>query len=626
MLRKLFLSLFVIFLGIYQARAWTHGNASIVSHNITEYGGCTGNSDDSASFTAFNLANAGLGANTQVRLTINPGTTCCFTQAGSGIYWARGINNLLVIGNGATITDTCNAITGGGYFLGSKGIFPNADTTSAKTQSVSAGASCVTLVTSGQISLFTVGDWAVMTAVDLQGGPAYPPNPGIFEYVQILSKDAGTGIVCFSASLAYSYLSTYPNYYSGPEINSGGPATLYPLETQWYAFAEYQGLSISSTGQVYADLYSVKFTNVTFTGSSGCGVPSQNFIWTGVNVTATGCTVEVDKLIDTMNIVGGSWNQLFVQSSSWHTLNISGAAVLTTLNGTPETVNCNNATITNLQLGSLAYGRTKSFSGNECIIASISTSGFKENTNLFSISSGTISAAIENPPPLAQWAIPGSKPFFRGALVYEGFPFTINSLTTGGGNVLVGTTLSGSSFPTLPLQGGTDLFIQTDPMPLWSCVSCIGSVDAIDYSQAGAQNAPIYTYSSRTYTCAAKATGNQLDINNPPVLNMWGVPTLITVAVTTADTSVTTPLPFSMGTNYTNTSGALASITETVGLKTTGTRTMTPITTTGGQVGDTLVDLSAVANFGGQFQPDSPGVANNAGTCPVVTVTVQTTR
>jgi hypothetical protein len=599
---------------------------------VTDYGAtCNGTANDTSAFLAFSAANQNLAA--QVQLTIPSGAICCILQAGAN-YIFRGVINLLVLGTGATITNQCNGKTGG-LLLGSKGIFPNANTNSAYVQTVSSGSSCVTMATSSQYGIFTVGNWAVMTAIDMMGY-GYPPNPGIFEYVKITSINPSTGVICFQAPLVNDYLSTYPSYTAGSafNINEGGPATLYPLEAQWYAIAEYRGLTITlknsdgSDAQAYANLYSVTYTDVTFTGSA-CGIPSQNFVWTATNVMATHCSIEVDKLIDTMNVTGGTWSSFKFQSSSVHTANFTnGANIKTAIIGTPEVLTCNGSTFSGLLLGTIAYGRSKSFSGINCVILNIQVGGFQVNTNLYSISSGTITLPSSSGP--ITWAIPNSKPFFSGSMAYEGSAFTINSLSTSGSNTAVGTTLSGNRFPTLPLQGGTNLFIQTEPMPSWSCSGCTGSADAIDYSQSGARGAPIYTYTSRTYTCAANIGGNELDINNPPTLNVWGAPTSITVDVTTADTSSTSPLAWHVigrfGTVYVNRSGSSAQLDEVINLKTTGTRIMTPSGTSGSQTGDTLTDLSAAATFGDRATPYSPSVANNASTCPVATVTIQTSR
>jgi hypothetical protein len=598
---------------------------------VTDFGAkCNGVGNDNAAFTAFNTW-----ARTQtlpITLTIPSGSVCMFstTTGASGNWFAKGIKNLLVIGYGATISD--NNGDGNGVFLGGIGVI-NAILHSSRVATVAAGATTVTLLNASESSRFKVGNWALMTGLDLMGY-GYPPNPAFFDYVQITAINAGTGAITFAAPLKNGYKSTWPLYWAGNALatDQGGPATLYALDPSWDTQVEYQGLTFSQEGQTYANGRSITYRDVTFTGTA-CGIPTQNLVWQAINVTATNCSVEVDKIIDTMTVSGGTWKAFGFQSSSVHTANfINGVNITGYINGTPQTFNCNGSTIADLELGAIAFGASLVANATNCSLPIIGYAGYRTNVNAYTISNGVILSPIAVNGPIA-WCVPGTKPFFSGSLDFEG-SFTITGLTASGGNAQCATSLSGNSFPTLPRQGGTDLFIQTNQAPIINFVGNTGSADAIDLSQAGARNAPLYTYSQRTYTCLANVGNvpNSLDINSPPG-NLgpiiWGAPISITVNVSRADTSAVSPLPWHFfSSQYINGAGAAVIIDEIVSLRTAGTRTMTPSTTTGSQAGDTLVNLGAVLTFTQTTSPSSPSpnVTNNAGICPVATVTIQTSR
>lgn len=621
----------------YEVLGSIGGSLPIITKNIKTDYGATGDGvhSDQQAFLNFSAANAGLP--NPVVLTVPAGTYCFNNNAFSPYYPFRGVLNLTVNGAGAgstTITDTCSATTGG-YIFGSKGT-PNTNTESAPVQSVAAGSRCVFLANLSDVSKYTIGNWSAMTDIDLQGF-GYPANPGAFEYLQIASIDAKAGAICFTAPLQNSYLSTYPAYLpgSGFQINLGGPAFLYQMETQWGATHVYSGLTLSTAAnQIYCPLYSCTFKNVTVTNAAGI-VSTQNYSWTADTVTCTTCQIETDKMVETATWNNSTLTNFTIQSASIHNLNLLGTTVSSYIHGTPLNMVCDNSSIAILEPGALAYGASNSFTGNVCNIGSIITGGGANDLLSLYSYNGNGNFSFTNTGSPVRWAVPpNGRAFFVGQFAYEGFPFTVKglSLVINGSNYItnVRTSLTGGALPTLP---GT-LSLQTDPLPVWNCSLCTGSPQAIDLSQAAAQGAPIFTYTSRTYTCAANIANvpGSYDINSPPtdLANIWGAPVSITANVSVADTSATTPLPWhalgQFGIGYTNTSGAAAQLDEIISLKTAGVRTMTPTTTAGAQTGDTLVNLSAVAALGATVAPFNPGALNVAGTCPVVTLTLQTTR
>jgi len=641
----------------------------VISKNIvTDYGAACGgpsvdtSAADEAAFEAFREAFQG--SPNEVDLHIPSGAVCCFDStyqqnsgwifggtSGTQIVTSSGIPDLKVIGDGAgaTFAAGCpdSSPDSGDYFLGGHGLFPDSSSISAYVQSVSAGQSCVTLVTPSLSSIFTVGRWGLMTNGDLQGY-GYPLNPIIFQYVKITSINSGTGQICFDQALTNNYSSTWPLYWGGgptggpgQNINEGGPAQLYAEAQDWGNTIEYDNVIFDNPNyQTYAINYSTTYNNVTWTGDD-CSVPAQSYQTVFNNNTGAACGVEIDKLNSNITYNGGTWHHILFQSANSDTnVTFEGGVTIGSTIGTPQNLTCNNANLGSLSLGAVAYGVSQTFSGANCVIASLTPGGFHENTNNFTVSSGTLSIASTSGP--VTWAIPGSKPFFSGSLDYEGVPFTITSLSTDGNSTLIGTTLTGNAFPTLPKEGGTDLFIQTDPMPLWSCSHCTGTSSTVDLSQAGAQNAPIYTYSNRIYTCTNNVATIEavnpgvpvIDINSPPdEPEIWGTLATVTVDVLTPDTSGNGTVAFHLGgrfDNYAtlNSSGAEVNFGPIINLKTAGTRTITQSSVTGAQTGDTLGSAPGAVTMTSAMPPylGTNISGDAAGTCPVVAVTLQTSR
>ncbi|MBK3665339.1 hypothetical protein JJE66_29420 [Bradyrhizobium diazoefficiens] len=340
---------------------------------------CDGKTDAAPAFAAFNKW-----AVTQtalVQLTIPSGSVCAFTT-NAGLWWAKGIKNLLVVGYGATITN--NGASNPAFFLGGRGQIAD-NLHSARLATVAAGSSKVQLLTPKQASAFTVGSYALITGFDLQGiwqAPyGYPSNPHWFEYVKVTSVDASAGTVTFAAPLKNTYKSTWPNYNSGSqfEVDAGGPATLYALDPSWDTQVEYRGLTISQEKfQTYAVGRSVTYRDVKFTGYN-CGVPTQNYLWQAINTDMSTCNMEVDKLITSMVLNGVTINQLKFQSSSTDLVTISSSIIKTQMTGTPKKAVISDTKIADFRPGAFAYGRTDEVICTNCVISSFSPAGVFES-------------------------------------------------------------------------------------------------------------------------------------------------------------------------------------------------------------------------------------------------------
>jgi hypothetical protein len=603
---------------------------------VADFGAtCNGVADDAPAFAVFNTwARA---QTVPVQLTIPSGRTCQFISA-AGMWWAAGIKNLLVIGYGATISDS-NA-TGSGFQLGGMGIksgngnFGYTDSWTARVASVSAGSTSVTLLNPTRASIFSVGSWALITGFDLMGY-GNPPNPHFFEYVQITAINGGQ--ITFAAPLNNSYESTWPLYWSGqPGLHpdQGGPATLYALDSSWDLQVEYRGLTIDRrTAQTYANGRSVTYRDVTFTGQA-CGIPTQNLIWQAINTNMSDCGMEADKLVGTVVLNGVTIRQMQFQSSSIDLLNMSNTTVTNALAGTPKKAVISNSTISTFRPGAYAYGRSDEVSCTNCIISNLNPLGILETkggagvNNVYTMSSGIITIPGSDGP--VAWAVPGTNLMWAGARNSE-TAFRVVDVTQDASNTYVKTTLAGG-FPPVPTYHGA-LYIQVHPAPKFTCVSCTGNPDVVDLSQAGAQGQPLYSYSKRTY--AGVPTGTQR-LGNPGTngMQIWGKLSSLTVSVTSPYRGGLGALTAYYLTPYDNyptikSNYSIFYYGPGFDLKAAGQRVITPTAVTGGQTNDIGLPVPEAVWFTG-----TTGVITSAdisaecaaapSVCPTMTIEIIT--
>src|SRR6185369_12536431 len=125
--------------------------------------------DSTASFQAFKTAYQGQA----VTLTVPAGKYLIKAGNFGGLF--DGIRNITCNATGATI---CGAL----FQIQSSAQY-QASGYAARTASVTAGATFVTLLTPSQVSRFTVGNYAMMSGQDLQMS-GYPTNHSLFEYLK----------------------------------------------------------------------------------------------------------------------------------------------------------------------------------------------------------------------------------------------------------------------------------------------------------------------------------------------------------------------------------------------------------------------------------------------------------
>jgi hypothetical protein len=544
---------------------------------VTDYGCPTnGTSDSRPAFLAFKADAQGQDAT----LTIPAHTYTFKTNAGSNadnrIF--EGISNLTVLGIGATLNDSGGT---GGFIIGCAGVPVASPQSTARLQQAFAGQNTVTLNTIADNSIFTNGNYVLLTAFDQQGS-GQPPNPFYFEYLQISNINAGTGVITFTTPLKFNYSSSFPNYDVGDafEPDQGGPATLYVLPASWNCSIDIRGLTIDQVGQTYSIGRNITFTNVTSVGAGGL-IPStcQTFTMDGCSVPSA--EMEVDKITETVMIQNSSTiHQMKFQSSSPHLFILDNSTVSAALNGTPlNSIVRNSSVIGSVGLGCIAYGRTDSFQSDDSSIGGLTFSSYFTDVDAasYTIDKSTISSSTGPLP----WSVPETRMVFQGSQDNE-TGFTNRTCSKSGSNTLVSTSLT-AGWPNVPRSGGTILKVGPHPCPRLRLRNTVGCAKALDYSQVGAYDRPYGAYSKRSYSANT--------IISPESVPVWG--RLVQIKVTVAPAFTTSGAlslkvcgQFSAGAlepNNTNTTW-----NATIDLKSSGVRIITPVSVVGNVGADSI--------------------------------------
>ena len=598
---------------------------------------CNGSMDDTAAFQLF--ATWALGWQStphvgQIELFIPSGNTCTLDTPTIPF---DGIRNLLVSGYGATLKTQ----TEGFYHLGSASMVQDS-AHSVRLNAANAGDTTITVnpasatqPTAGSpvfgcasiaacTALFTVGNIAVITGLDLQSGNGFPPNPFYYEYVTPTNINSSTGVITLAAPLKLSYKTTWPNFGFGSQAmsvpDSGGPATLYALPASYNATFEYDGLTFAqvNTGQNQVDVSGrtaiLKDTTWTFVGQ-GCPFPTVNVTFTITNTSAAGCDMEIDKIVPSVAISNSTFHSLSIQSATPQNLTLNNFTAAEVI-GTPQNLTISNSTLTDsthaLNLGPKLYGRTDNLTVSNSTINSIYVGAFGGNfdgnsgegiNNIpgISISSGVIS--IPKSYILAGngqfgWAVPGNVMCWgdetgTNANYQCAEPFTITDISQSGSNILVTTSLSSSVFPSW--SGQQKLFLQVWPVAAAMFTNVVGTNTAKMLSLPDCFGLPIFTCYVATYNNASSA--GTFTAGWP----MWGTIAKMEYNVNPAYLGATSPanvasLPSLFGT-FINSSFATVSYLPTVNLAQLGDRTFDatggfPASWVNPKTGDTLPSIS----------------------------------
>jgi hypothetical protein len=558
-----------------------------IAYNLTAFNAsaCSG-SDDVATFAAFNAAalawqatpNTGL-----VQLTLPSSGTCKFISGAQQSAWTQGIKQLRVVMNGATLSD---GGVGPGFFLGGGGMY-NDNIYSTPIATVSKGATSVTLTAcpgagcTAALALFTVGQWALITGIDEQPG-GFPSNPAFWNFVLVSAKTA-TDVQFATTPLTHEYKSTWPLFDAGctsgggvgcPNLNHGGPGTMYVLHAEFDTAQEYVGPGTidQAAVQTYSPGRDITFKNITWTGTA-CSIPTENVSFKIIKGTMTSCAIEVDKIIDTFTMQDTTIASIDFQSASVKQFTLSGANVTSFVHGSGINNTIVDSTLNELKLGAHSYGA--SYGQTYILDSSITTLGtYGASVNPINTvgtwAGGTFTSPIASG--ALSWAVPGANVYFVGAQTSQPPMFQISDVAQSGSNVVVSFSQNGTpwagGFPTMPLSGGTTAGINVHPAPQITCIRCSGSADMVDLNQAPA-GAPIYSYSKRTYA-------NTL-VGNAAPLTLWGNLVSADFNVTVNNAGAGTMQPTGQFHNFSvTTAGGTLDYVPIVNLKVAGDRFITP--------------------------------------------------
>ena len=650
-----------------------HSRVAVFNVVTDWHAACTGGLvNDDAAFTAGSnamKADSRVIAGYDVVIIIPPGATCLFGSCSAVYFNIPG--NLTIFMTGASMTASggsgCQPVRQGGMDFTNRGGDGGVGNVQPLIQTVSAGATCVTTVTASDAGFFTLGTWAgspwvAIGALGLQGS-GFPPNWGLFEYLDVVSANASTGQVCFASPLQFSYKSTWIN--NGPSGCSaaacGGNPRLFPFGPN--ATSTVVGGTWTWNNILELTSRNVVMNNVTHAGAgiNTCYYPTlvQNEVFN--NVTMTNCNVEVDKEVWSWIINGGAMSSLSFPSSSAVNTTLNNTSVIS-IGGSSAHLICNNSSIAGLTFGQ-AYGNPSSFAGTNCRFTNTinfnfdggGCSGTGCGAKFIYTGGGNLQWGPTNNYPVGgppQWYVPGTGMMFTNDFANPtGFMFTVgdSSCSGGGANTCFGgtgtvaTSISYGGSLSPPVTANSDptvaFTITKDPLRNWSCSNCTGSLQALELSAAPAQNQPLFVYSNRTYTCTANLPNvpNSDDINNSQLTPVLGNLTAngLTINVTTADTSAgANTLGFALmrvinqstGTqSFYNGAGALQ-----IDLKTTGLRKIAPTANTGFTGADVNPGPPGANSFFSGLSMSVSGSKDMTHTaavqCPVVTVTWNLSR
>lgn len=449
---------------------------------VADYGAVSGGSQatNNAAAAAFNAAFNGFSGRTQ--LIIPPGdynftTGLAASGGGSG-------KELVISAYGATLRNV------GGFGAASQtGAGPGF--VACLMQTTAAGASTVNLVTSGDTSNFSAGQWVRVTEGDVQGF-GQPPNPWKFEFKKIQS--IGTGTLTFTEPLQRSYSSAFPNYNAGNpgfEPYGGGPACIYGLRSTWDLKVEMKGAYIPDNNNLfYGRGRDVTYTDMYF---ETYGPAASD----AINCTVQRCTVgtfgemEVDKTVDTLVLRDNLFNAVVFQSLSVNNLIADNN---TCRPGQYWRGSANNSVIRKLNtptywFGLVGYG---ALMGNTTLIDCNAATASYPNTYRFLYTNYTEaggSLTISGGP--VQWAVPGAwYVLLDGSGNYSGISFQVTNIVLSGGVTTISTTLSQ---PVPSTSGGRNApwYIVPHPGKDTTLINCTGN-STFTTASGNPPNSPIF--------------------------------------------------------------------------------------------------------------------------------------
>jgi len=548
-----------------------------------------------------------------------------------------GIRNITVNATGATIC--------GGLFQIMAAHQYQDTTHSARTVSVTAGATAVTLTTPSQVTRFVPGNYAMMTGFDLMiyGGPT---NHQLFEFLRVtaIDNDSGSptyGKVTFATPLVNSYLSTWPHY-SMSGLDYGGPATLFAMNPNFDHTSVVNNLTVVHHQQWSMAGKNLTFNNCTFHGFEGNSGPHPTMAVSVVmnNCVASNITMEIDKQVTNFEMNGCAWGGLAIQSASVKTMILDNTDITYSIIGTPQnTIIRNGSSIGTLVPGPI-FGHAVTLDVRDSAMSSFGSttyhgsgyeirSGDGSNDGIqtdFPIEDGVITVPASMRNNASNWAVLGGKIHLYDPNVGSIGLFTITAVTQSapGGDIIIATNMTLDDWPSRSYSPSLGLWLLTHSCPDCTFVDVSGCPEVDTLSSLPAHT-PLHSRFYRSFD-GSLAVGRYWQLH--------GRIKKVVVAVTTAYSGPTGVVTATL--SFGNATVKMSDYSDliwnpVINLKTTGTRTFDvdadpyPTAWTGGVAGDTLTGMSeaqwATSNFR-VLMTDITGEAVPATTRPVFTVEV----
>lgn len=419
-------------------------SSNVYDNNLdfSSFGGSPGASGATnlAAVSAFNTAYAALSGRT--RLYVPPGTYTSST--GFNFANTTGIagSQLVIDAYGVTFTATGTNVNGVAIV---SGLIQGADNfKETRIDTVSSGASTVTLKTAGETSRFSVGQWCLVSGINMQGA-GDPPNLGIFEHKKILS--IGTGTLTFTEPLVKSYKDTWPAY-SGGGVGRGGPATVYPLQGFWDQEVEVKGARFTDNSNLtYGKPRVMLWTDCTFDTYGPC--PTQNLLFRSTRCTGAGTGgLEVDKCVHRIEFIDSMHRAVDFQSASVNELYVSNMTQTPTprwRGGASQSNTFINLNTGTFSFGEMNYGAMGPTTMTNCVATAsdwfVQTTPFSDCTE----EGGGILSYVDGPNPPSNlfhyWAVPGQNCVLLDASNAWARSFQVSDVSQSGGRTYVTTNL-----------------------------------------------------------------------------------------------------------------------------------------------------------------------------------------
>ncbi len=462
------------------------------------------------------------------------------------------------------------------------------NTHQARVQTVAAGSTTIQLVTLADHPLFNVGDWAVLTGLDLQAGGS-PPSAQWHEYVQIIAKDTGTGVCILTLSdpLDNAYKSTWPHYNSGGAFtpDEGGPATLYAINQTWDLDIFIQGMTFNGTGnQEYCKFRHVEYLDCTWGVVPG-PTPTANLYYKWENCSIASSGLEPDKLVTTLEVVNTTILGMTFQSASVRDTIIDGCTISSLSGNGGGDTTISNTTITNWVLAPTSYGAclgTHAFT-NVTLSGSITNaqggSVSFPTSNYTHVGGGVFSYAKAAHIPQA-WGVPGARVMVTGSngTITQ---FTVMDVYDDATNTYYVTDLGGA-FPTAPSGWGATVSVTARATNYITASGMVGNVQITNMNNVGAQGLPLNSYFKATYSNSFSPAASALCNGK---LVSFSINVTLAYAGATSTVKVTPAQFHTFGTL--DSTYAAYDFTPSINAKIAGARVFRPGGVTGSQTGDT---------------------------------------